>query len=138
MKSSKVLLLVIALSLGVTQLLAQKTFILCREVLDGTGKSIPNAMIVVEGNRITSVGKREKTPTGANVIDLSEYTVLPGFIDMHCHPLGDADDDYQLYHLKNSSAAKALQGLSNVQGMLRAGWTTIRVPRRSGCWLCAF
>ena len=128
MKSSKVLLLVIALSLGVTQLLAQKTFILCREVLDGTGKSIPNAMIVVEGNRITSVGKREKTPTGANVIDLSEYTVLPGFIDMHCHPLGDADDDYQLYHLKNSSAAKALQGLSNVQGMLRAGWTTIRVP----------
>ncbi len=107
---------------------AQKTAILCKTLIDGTGKTIANAMIMVEGERIISVGKKESIPAGATVIDLGDYTAMPGFIDMHCHPLGNGDDDYQTYHLKNSSADKALQCLSNVQGMLRAGWTSLRIP----------
>jgi imidazolonepropionase-like amidohydrolase len=107
---------------------SQKTIINCKTLIDGTGKAISDAAIVVEGDRIVSVGKKDKTPSGATVIDLADFTVMPGFIDIHCHPLGDGDDDYQTYHLKNSSADKAMQCLSNVQGMLRAGWTSLRVP----------
>ena len=124
----KNILLFVGLFLIAENGFAQKKIINCKAVIDGTGKVIENASVVVEGERIVSVGKRMITPAGATVIDLSEYTILPGFIDMHCHPLGDSDDDYQTYHLKNSSADKAMQCLHNVQGMLRAGWTSIRVP----------
>jgi len=110
------------------QAFSQKKIITCKTLIDGTGKTISDAAIVIENNRIISIGKKEKIPTGATVIDLGEYTVMPGFIDMHCHPLGDSDDDYQTYHLKNSSADKAMMCLKNVQGMLGAGWTSIRVP----------
>lgn len=117
-----------AFLVGMQTALAQKTVILCKNLIDGTGKTIANAAVTVEGERIVSVGKKETIPAGTTVIDLSEYTLMPGFIDMHCHPLGDGDDDYQTYHLKKSSADKAMQCLHNVQGMLRAGWTSIRVP----------
>jgi len=107
---------------------SQKTVIFCKNLIDGNGGTFANAAIVVEGERIVSVGKRTTPPAGAAVVDLGDFTVLPGLIDMHCHPLGDGEDDYQTYHLKNSSADKALRGLSNVQGMLHAGWTSLRVP----------
>lgn len=107
---------------------AQKTIIQTKAVIDGTGKVIPAANLVIEGERIVAVETKPVASNGAAIIDLREYTIMPGFIDMHCHPLGDSDDDYQTYHLKNSSADKAMQCLHNVQGMLRAGWTTIRVP----------
>jgi imidazolonepropionase-like amidohydrolase len=119
--------LLLLVQLSITSF-SQKTVITCKAVIDGNGNILHDAAIVVEGERIISVGKQEKIPVGATVIDLRDFTVMPGFIDMHCHPLGDGDDDYQTYHLKNSSADKAMQCLSNVQGMLRAGWTSIRVP----------
>lgn len=108
---------------------AQTTAIICRQLLDGkNNQAIANAVIVIEGNHVKAVGGKEIIPNSATVVDLGNFTVLPGLIDLHCHPLGNDDDDYQTYHLKNSSAAKAVQGLKNVQGMLMAGWTTIRVP----------
>ncbi len=107
---------------------SQKKVIVCKTLIDGTGKSISNAAIFIEADRIVSIGKKENIPAGMTIIDLGDFTVLPGFIDMHCHPLGNGDDDYQIYHLENSSADKALQCLHNVQGMLRAGWTSLRVP----------
>jgi imidazolonepropionase-like amidohydrolase len=107
---------------------SQQTAIVCKVLIDGTGKTLYHAAVMVEGERITAIKKREEVSSSTKIIDLSEYTLLPGFIDMHCHPLGDSDDDYQMYHLKHSSADKAMQCLHNVQGMLRAGWTSIRVP----------
>jgi imidazolonepropionase-like amidohydrolase len=107
---------------------SQKTAILCKTLIDGTGKTLSNVAVITDGERIVSVGKKENIPAGTTTIDLGELTLLPGFIDMHCHPLGDGDDDYQTYHLKNSSADKAMRCLKNVQGLLHQGWTTIRVP----------
>ena len=51
---------------------------------------------------------------------------MPGFIDLHSHPL-IAGDDYQTTHLKLSSAYKALQGLRAAQANLEYGWTTLRI-----------
>lgn len=111
------------------QSVAQTTAIMCKLIIDGKSNlPLKATVILVEGERIKAIGQRDIIPQGATTIDLSAYTVMPGFIDLHCHPLGNNDDDYQTYHLKNSSAAKALQGLKNVQGMLMAGWTAIRVP----------
>lgn len=52
-------------------------------------------------------------------------TLLPGYIDCHVH-LTIFEDDYQLDHLRLSSASKALRALKAAQGLLQAGFTTVR------------
>lgn len=105
---------------------AQKVAVLCRTLIDGTGKTISNAAILIEGDKIIGIEKREKLTKEFTVIDLGEYTVLPGLIDAHVHP-NMTEDDYQVEHLRKSSAAKALVSLKNCQNLLNAGWTTLRV-----------
>ena len=46
---------------------------------------IPDADIVVTGNRITSVGKRGAVPAGAKIIDVKGATIMPGIVDVHAH-----------------------------------------------------
>jgi imidazolonepropionase-like amidohydrolase len=49
-------------------------------------RTIANAVVVVKGDRIVSVGvARSPVPSGAETIDLSQYTGLPGLIDAHTH-----------------------------------------------------
>ena len=52
-------------------------------------------------------------------------TLLPGFIDCHVH-LTIATDDYQMDHLRLSSAQKSLRALKAAQQLLFAGFTTLR------------
>jgi imidazolonepropionase-like amidohydrolase len=57
-------------------------------LIDGTGRPpIDNAVIVIEGDRFRAVGRSAEVaiPPGAQVIDARGKTVLPGFIDGHCH-----------------------------------------------------
>jgi hypothetical protein len=59
-------------------------------LIDATGRPpLEDAVIVVEGERIKSVGKGGEVaiPRGARVIDAKGKTILPGFIDGHCHLL---------------------------------------------------
>jgi imidazolonepropionase-like amidohydrolase len=108
------------------QSVAQKTAILCKTLIDGTGKTISNPAVIVEGDRIVAIEKRNNVPNGATIIDLGDFTLLPGMIDAHVHP-NISEDDYQVDHLRRSSANKALVGLKLVQDLLMAGWTTLRV-----------
>ena len=107
-------------------LTAQKTAILAKTLIDGTGKTISNPAVIIDSNKIVAVTTREKISKDIKIIDLGDYTLLPGLIDMHVHPDLTADD-YQVDHLKLSSAGKALLGLKNMQDLLSAGWTTLRV-----------
>jgi len=57
-------------------------------LIDGTGRApIEDSVIVIEGNRFRAVGRRGEiqVPAGAQVVDVRGKTVLPGFIDGHCH-----------------------------------------------------
>ena len=47
---------------------------------------IDNGDVVVTDNRIVSVGSRGAVPAGAQVIDVSGKTIIPGLIDVHAHP----------------------------------------------------
>src|SRR4051794_255450 len=108
---ARTIILYLILTTGIfTQGLSQKTAILCKTLIDGTGKTISDAAIIVEGDRIVSIEKKTNIPKGVAIIDLGTYTVLPGMIDAHAHPLISADD-YQNVHLRGSSASKALAGL---------------------------
>lgn len=98
-------------------------------VVDGTGAApIKNAVILVQGDRITAVGPNVRIPSGATVIDLSEWTVLPGFVDAHVHLTGHiiGDGDWQHQDLVETAAQRALLGAAHAQQTLEAGFTTVR------------
>jgi hypothetical protein len=79
---------------------AQKSGILVLQggtLIDATGREpIEDAVIVIEGERIKAVGKRGDVtvPRGARMIDVKGKTVLPGFIDGHCHLLDFVGEIY--------------------------------------------
>ena len=58
-----------------------------RIVTMGPAGVIENGVVVVEGNRITAVGSRDKVtvPENARIIQIDGQTVLPGFVDTHAH-----------------------------------------------------
>jgi predicted amidohydrolase YtcJ len=57
-------------------------------LIDGTGRApVADAVVVVQGNRITAVGRRGQVtvPPNANVVRANGLTILPGLIDGHLH-----------------------------------------------------
>jgi imidazolonepropionase-like amidohydrolase len=64
----------------------------CGRLIDGK-KNVPvaDAVVIVEGDRITRAGAGVAVPEGARVIDLGSATCLPGLIDNHTHLLLQGD-----------------------------------------------
>jgi len=109
---------------------AKRVAIRAGRLIDGKSEApVTNAWILIEGAKIVSVTVGGKAPAGADVIDLSTGTVLPGLVDAHTHVLlqGDvtaADYDEQL--LKQSIPYRAILGARNAQIALSHGFTALR------------
>ena len=89
-----------------------------------TGNYTSDVFIVVEGDRVVSVGA--SAPAGAMVIDLASETVLPGLTDCHAHILGNPKDESSTAGLRMSSPKAALWGYHNLQTWLDHGFTSLR------------
>lgn len=122
--------MIVLLALLVLQQPQATTAIRAGTLIDGTGAApVRNAVILIQGDRITAVGANVQVPTGATVIDLSGATVLPGFIDAHVHLTGHTigDGDWQHSGLTEMPSQLALLGAAHAQQTLEAGFTTVRV-----------
>src|SRR5258708_10680773 len=99
-----ILVLAVVISLGMQPVEAQQkdnrasepwTVIRAGSLIDGkSDKPRHDQLIIVHGNRIESISDAAtgKTPAGANVIDLTNATVLPGLIDSHTHIFLQGED----------------------------------------------
>jgi imidazolonepropionase-like amidohydrolase len=90
-----------------------------------TGKRIDNAVIVVDGDRITTISSGGAVPSGAKVIDLGDATVLPGLIDVHTH-LSSESHDYYTDLFRRSPIDDAVRAHVYAKRTLEAGFTTVR------------
>ncbi len=94
-------------------------------LIDGTAEApIVNAVILIEGDRITAVGPGLAIPPGIRVIDLSAYTVLPGLIDCHTHITDNPSADGNRF--RRSPIDIAVTVHLYARRTLEAGFTTIR------------
>ncbi len=100
----------------------------CGRLINSVDGSVtPNAVIILRGERIEQVGGGLSIPSGAKVIDLSAYTVLPGLIDCHTHVLLQPEDERGAPPVVTKSQAfRTVQGVAAVKRDLEAGFTTMR------------
>ena len=102
-----------------------------------TGTTLSNQVILVEGGKIKSVGAGLTIPAGAFLIDLSNFTVLPGLFDAHTHLCETTVEERDARHLFFTSildptSYRAIQGVANARAMLESGFTTVRDVGNNG------
>ena len=90
-----------------------------------SGQESIQQVVLVQGDRIIDVGSESqvKIPQGAQVIDLSQATVLPGLIDGHSHIFDSLSNGQRV---TTTNEAWTLLALKEAQTDLRAGFTTMR------------
>jgi imidazolonepropionase-like amidohydrolase len=97
-------------------------------LIDGTGADpIENAAVVIEGERITAVGRRDRVriPKDALAVDAGDATILPGLIDCHVHLA--AESGYNLLRtLMTPPSLRLLYSVPNCRATLEGGITTVR------------
>jgi imidazolonepropionase-like amidohydrolase len=97
-----------------------------------------NQVIVIRGNVITEVSDAASAhiPTGAEVVDLSQATVLPGLIDAHTHIFLQGEEPseggYDIQLLKSPLSYRAARATVSVRRALEQGFTTLRDMETEG------
>jgi imidazolonepropionase-like amidohydrolase len=100
-----------------------------------TGKLLPHPVVLIQEGKIVSIGSNAPVPPGYRLLDVGPATLLPGLMDCHTHLLHHNDEAYptDLAEVSGRSLAlRALMGSVLAQGMLQAGFTTVRDLGNSG------
>jgi imidazolonepropionase-like amidohydrolase len=99
-------------------------------LFDGKSKAlVTNGVVIVQGTTITDAGSNLPIPSGAQVIDLGDATLSPGFMDAHTHVTFDFTGNFnerRLKVLELNVSELALMAIPNARATVEAGFTTVR------------
>jgi imidazolonepropionase-like amidohydrolase len=118
--------------LGIAANAADQTTIVLKaaRMFDGKSKAlVPNAVVIVQGDKIVDVGSNLPVPEGAKVIDLGDVTLSPGFMDAHTHLTTDFSGNYnerRLHELDLNVSEQAIKATMYARATVEAGFTTVR------------
>jgi imidazolonepropionase-like amidohydrolase len=104
-----------------------------------TGVATANQSITVKDGKIVAIGANVAVLAGAETVDLSQYSVLPGLVDAHNHlaltykKVPESDVYYYTY-IGDSTALRAIQAASNGLQMLSYGFTVVRDLGNNGSY----
>ena len=116
------------LLLGVTPGVAQVTVIHAGRFIDGKSNQLSREVTLrVDGKRITGVSAGYATPAeGESLIDLKEYTLLPGLMDVHTHLSSQFSAKSYEEQFRMNPADYAFRMVGYTEKTLMAGFTTVR------------
>lgn len=112
--------LVVSLFLSLPAI-AQDVALKTKLAVDGQGNVLRDVVIVVRDGRIVSIEPKGQIPTGAQEVDLTRLTVMPGMIDMHVHITAHFDENS-----RERPSITAFWGADNARKYLESGFTTLR------------
>jgi imidazolonepropionase-like amidohydrolase len=121
----------LGLALSASVSLAQLTAVRFGKLLDGTGRVVRDAVVVVDGDHIASVASGGRAvPLGAQVVDLRRYVGIPGLIDVHTHMTyfwdGEAGTQPWTQQGRRRNAETVYLAQENARKTLESGVTTVR------------
>ncbi len=108
---------------------AQTTVIRADRLIIGTdAPPIMDPVVVLEGERIVDVGPAGAIPepAGAEVLDLSGHTLLPGLFDTHVHLGGIPGDGGDTQKMRETMAHEAIYATAHARITLEKGFTSVR------------
>ena len=106
------------------------TLIYAGNVIDGKSqRAQSNITVRVADGRITAIDGGFTEP-GADdaVVDLRDYTILPGLMDMHVHLTGEYSKNSNLNRFTHNAADVAIDAVKHARSTLMAGFTVVRNP----------
>src|SRR5216110_2475767 len=127
--TSRVLL--VLLSFGIPAHAADETIALkAARLFDGKSSSLlQNGVVIVQGDKIVDAGSNLPIPSGAQMIDLGDATLAPGFMDAHTHLTADFSGNYnerRLQQLDLNVSEQAIIATAFARATVEAGFTTVR------------
>ena len=124
------LFVLLALVSALSTQAADKTIVLkAARLFDGKSKALlQNGVVIVQGNKIVDTGSNLSASPDAQVIDLGDATLSPGFMDGHTHLAHDFTNynRERMEQLDLNVSEKALRATVHARATVEAGFTTVR------------